>query len=240
MRGMGQISPSQRGMAEVCEGTRGIAIVCSIEGTLRRIIWDDVGVSACARCGEHFAGLVRQADARRVGEFLERARSGEIVIGYDFALRLPDRGVRCRFSGCRIGSRGLLLVGPTRGSRLIRPLEQMLRVGAARAASLRALLADSQSRLRGAAERNRALFDEMLLLRDEIARFRQGDPKAGAPARSRGGEGRIGADRADDVRAPPSSSTSGGEPWRLRPAAPRSGARRGRVGRTEALPGGPG
>lgn len=157
---------------EVTRGTHGVAFVCAEDGSVRRIIWDDIGIAPQASAGELFVRLVRPADAVRAAQFVESVRAGKIVADCDLFLGLSDRDLRFKFFGCRFGAQSLLLVGSMSRSRLVRLLEQLLRASGEQTSTLRALVEDSHRRLQEAAERNLEAFQEIAVLRSELAEFR--------------------------------------------------------------------
>lgn len=190
----------------------GIALACGNDGTIRRMIWNDRGVSV-SRCeSAPFHLLVRASEVPLASHLVERLRPGSLSSGeaLHVAVSASDRSET--FAAGRLETGHLLVVASAGPARVFRLLEGLLRDEGGRGGAVRSMLSDVRRHLADARARNRHLAEEVASLRHRLASFGDGPPEAApatgtAPAANPGPPGA----QAGQARKPDDGRTPRGE-----------------------------
>lgn len=98
--------------ANAKEQLMAFAFVCDETGTVRRILYDGLGISAAASPAPAFAELVHRDCAEKARTFLDMARQQEAVFGWELNIVIGSEIKLLHFAGC-IVDEGLLIIAAT-------------------------------------------------------------------------------------------------------------------------------
>lgn len=176
--------------AEV-RGKEGIALVRGHDGTVRRMIWNEAGMSVGPGDEASFLALVRTSDAEGIARLLEATHSAAFVgsLDIDLGLVAGDRRVQAGLFACRFGPENLLLVGASDRALMVRLFEPLMEMAFEDGTHLRALLCEARDHLSAAEARNRILSNEVSALRLEVERLRASGGLGAFGAREEGKRG---------------------------------------------------
>lgn len=152
----------------------GIALIRNDDGSVRRMIWNEAGMSVGPVDEAFFLGMVRTGDAEGIARLLEATHAAAFVGSLDVDLGIAPGGGRIAggLIACRFGPDNLLLVGTSNRVLMVRLLEPLMELAFEDASQLRLLLREARDRLAFSEGRNKSLAGEAAALRGEVERLR--------------------------------------------------------------------
>jgi signal transduction histidine kinase len=149
-----------------------LSLICDLAGAVVKLGRDEVGLAARWQAGCPFTALVDEGSAGKADAFLAAVQSE--CAAFDWEINLPDaqRPRTLFFTGTRNGQHILILGGGSRIS-LADYHEESVRLLGEAGEPLSDVLAERSRHSQLLAERDSALFDEMMLLNNELANLQR-------------------------------------------------------------------
>jgi len=91
-------------------GNAALAVVCGPDGSLRELIYDELGLREPAARLTEFTSMVAAFQARRANRFLEAIRAKRAALDWKLNLELPQGNVPLFFSGAAVAD-GIVIIG---------------------------------------------------------------------------------------------------------------------------------
>ena len=147
--------------------TAGVALVFDREGTLRRVLRDDLGLAAQSPAGRPFPALVDGDSAQKAASFLVEIRNEGAAFNWELNVRLDDKVTSLAFSGVATGPE-LLIAGAATRDALYRLFENLVAINNEQANALRQAIKDHTHLALTQSGQSTALYDELSRLNNEL------------------------------------------------------------------------
>lgn len=142
----------------------GIALLCDLDGNIREILRDPLGLGAAIRLGMPFARLAASGNLAKALSFQNEIVTQGAAFDWEINIAGDEQVITLHFTGGRLGE-AVLIVGAENGKFSLKLYEELMRISNEQTNTLRAALKDAQ-RGRG---RDQALYEEISRLNNEMA-----------------------------------------------------------------------
>ncbi|MBN9689277.1 MAG: hypothetical protein J0M24_03480 [Verrucomicrobia bacterium] len=152
---------------------RGIVLVCAPNGTVQRILRDDLGISNRVRVGAALSEMVDAGVQAKLGSFLAELHARDAA--YDWEITVPVDGVLLplHFGGALIEGSGYLIVAARSRLGLSDLDEQLIRINNEQTNLIRATSKDLSIAVGKALERDDAVYEELTRVNNEMANLQR-------------------------------------------------------------------
>ena len=151
---------------------RGIVFVCDRDGTVQRVVRDDLQLSSRVHAGSHITDLVDEGVREKIAGFLAELRARQAV--YDWAINVPVDGtlLPLHFAGARLED-DYVVVAVLSGNGMARLGEEMTRINNEQANALRSTAKDLSLEAQKRFEHDDAAYEELTRLNNEMANMQR-------------------------------------------------------------------
>ncbi len=91
-------------------GNSAVAIRCGLNGALKEVIYDKLGLHSRLTPGKEFAGIIAPIHSRKATRFLQTVRATGSALDWELRVVMPEGATPLFFSGCVAGL-GVVIVG---------------------------------------------------------------------------------------------------------------------------------
>ena len=95
---------------EPMPGNSAVAIRCGLNGALKEVIYDKLGLHSRLTPGEEFAAIIAPSHSRKATRFLQTVRATGSALDWELHVVMPEGVTPLFFSGCVAGL-GVVIVG---------------------------------------------------------------------------------------------------------------------------------
>ena len=151
---------------------RGIAFICDRDGTIQRVVRDDLGLLGRVRTGSHVYDLVESGVREKIGWFLEQLRTRQAA--YNWAITVPVNGtlVPLHFAGACLATNYLVLA--TRSCTDVAYFtEELTRINNEQANALRSTVKELSIKARKLAGCEDSVYADLTSLNNEMANLQR-------------------------------------------------------------------
>ena len=151
---------------------RGIVLVCNRDGTVQRIVRDDLGLAARVPVGGHVNDLVDPGVREKIGGFLAELQTREAA--YDWEITVPLDGTLqpLHFAGVRLEP-GYLVVAAASRHGLTNLNEELMRINNEQTNLVRSTAKELSRVVEQRAERDDSVYEELSELNNEMANLQR-------------------------------------------------------------------
>lgn len=150
----------------------GIAFRCHADGTVIRVVRDDLGLSARTPPGAHLDALVDPAARDKLRAFADAVREHDASFDWEITVASDAGLFPLHFAGVQTDE-GLLVVAARTRSALVRMNEEMLRINNEQTNTLRAMSKELASVSARNRDRDHAMFDDLTRVNNELANLQR-------------------------------------------------------------------
>lgn len=152
---------------------RGIVLVCAQDGTVQRVLRDDLGLSRGIHVGSALSEMVDAGVREKLGAFMAELHTRNAA--YDWEITVPVDGVLLplHFAGARIDVSGYLIVAAGSRQGLGDLDEQLIRINNEQTNLIRATSKDLSRAVGKALQRDEAVYEELTRVNNEMANLQR-------------------------------------------------------------------
>lgn len=151
---------------------RGIVVFCDLDGTVKRIVRDDLGLGARVQVGTHLHELADRGVREKIGGFLAELKAREAA--YDWEITVPVDGTLhpLHFAGARLEA-GFLVVAARTRQGLGHLNDEMMRINNEQTNALRTTSKELAYVVEHGAELDDSVYEELSRLNNEMANLQR-------------------------------------------------------------------
>lgn len=146
----------------------GIALLCDIEGTIRHIIQDELGVSEKLRPGRPLSLWVDRASRQKALNFLLEVRTKEAAFDWELNVPLNDGQIISLYFAGGVTNGDLLIIGARSRNGVLQLYEDMMRISNEQVNTLRSTTKEQFELSQAQSDRDRLLYNEISRLNNEL------------------------------------------------------------------------
>lgn len=109
------------------EDDQGIAVMCDLDGTVRSVVRDELGLAERVPPGASVLDLADPVDKEKAGTFLTNLQREGAAFGWEVTVHWQERLVSMHFGGGRVGDSLLIVVARTRNG-MARLNDELMRI----------------------------------------------------------------------------------------------------------------
>jgi signal transduction histidine kinase len=153
-------------------GDGGIALICRADGTVTRVLRDDLGLSARVPPGERFCALAGPAARDKVGAFIEAVLGHGASSDWEIAVPSGTGFLPLHFAGVRTDE-GMLVIAAGSRTELLRMNGDLIRTDSGQAEALRSMSEQLAAVSASNREHDDRVFDDLTRVNNELANLQR-------------------------------------------------------------------
>jgi len=154
------------------DADKGIALLCEPDGTVRRVVRDELGLAACVPPGAPLTALADPGVREKAGQFLAALQVQHAAFDWEITVPLNGTLVPLHWAGGATGD-GLLVVAARSRSGLTRLNDELARINNEQTNAVRAITKDLVLAAAQHAERDDSLYDELSRVNNELSNLQR-------------------------------------------------------------------
>lgn len=153
-------------------GVRGLVVMCDFEGTVVRLLRDDLNLADRVPPGTPLASLVDPEAREKLGHFLGELKARHAAYDWEITVSIDDILVPLHFAGARVEN-GLLVVAANSRNDLAHVNEELALINNEQTNTLRTALKDLALHSRHPSGLDPQLFDDLSRLNNELSNLQR-------------------------------------------------------------------